>query len=161
MKKMVILIAFAVLFNSAQVRAEEDKATPQDVYDLVLKAYDVVKALGEESFPAFNNPKGEFVYKDTYILIQQCPSKMAAHPFAIDKLKDVDLDKTYSWNRKFCDLGEQPGGGWGDYMWAKPGETEPSRKITYAIRVEGTPYTVMAGIYSETANVEELNKTLH
>jgi signal transduction histidine kinase len=116
--------------------------------------------LGEESFPEFNDPKGEFVYKDTYVLIERCPGQMVAHPYALDKLKDVDLDKAVPFNRSLCEAGEKPGGAWAEYDWPKPGETEPSRKISYCLRVDGTPYTIFAGIYSDSAKVEDLNKTL-
>lgn len=85
---------------------------------------------------------------------------MIAHPYALEKLKGVDLDKTLAFNRSLCDAGEMSGGSWAEYEWPKPGETIPSRKISYSLRVDGTPYTVMAGIYSDTAKVEELNKTL-
>ena len=158
MKKSTLI--FCIVMLGFSTTYAEDKAAPEDVYNLVLKAYEVVRALGEESFPEFNNPQGEFVYKDTYVLIEQCPSQMVAHPYALDTLKDVDLNAAFDWNKKLCDAGEQPGGGWVEYPWPKPGETEPSRKISFSIRVEGTPYTVMAGIYSDTANVDELNATL-
>ena len=159
MKKLFLIVPL-VLALISPVQADDGKATPEDVYNLVVKAYEVVKTLGEESFSAFNDPKGEFVYKDTYVLIQRCPSEMVAHPFALDKLKGVDIDKTLPFNRSLCDAGEKPGGSWGEYAWPKPGETTPSRKISYCVRVEGTPYTLMAGIYSDTAKVEDLNKTL-
>lgn len=149
-----------VLFAFSSAHAGDEHATPQDVYDLVLKAHEVIAALGEEALPAFNDPNGEFVYKDTYVLVQKCPHVMAAHPFAMDKLKGVDLDKALSFNRSLCDAGETPSGAWVEYQWPKPGETEPSRKISYVIRVAGTPFTVMAGIYSDTAKVEDLNRTL-
>ena len=158
--KKVVLMVLLVLFSFSSVQADDSKATPQDVYDLVLKAYEVVKALGEESFPAFNDPKGEFVYKDTYAYVQRCPHEMAAHPFALEKLKGVDLDKSFEFNSRLCKAGEQPGGGWEEYNWPKPGETKLSRKVAYGIQVEGTPYTIFAGIYSDTAKIEELNKTL-
>lgn len=157
--KRLILIALLVLFSLSPVQADDSKATPQDVYDLVLKAYEVVGALGEEAFPAFNDPKGEFVYKDTYAYIERCPTEMVAHPFALDQLKGVDLTK-FSFNKPLCDGGNLPGGAWVEYHWPKPGQTEPSRKVAYAIKVEGTPYTVFAGIFSDTAKVEDLNKTL-
>jgi cytochrome c len=160
MKNVVLLVVVAVLFSFSHVHAEDSQATTEDVYNLVVTAYEVVKALGEESFPAFNDPKGEFVYKDTYAYVQRCPSEMMAHPFALDKLKGVDLAKSFEFNNRLCEAGEQPGGGWGEYYWPKPGETEPSRKVAYGIKVEGTPYTIFAGIYSDTAKVEELNKTL-
>ena len=78
----------------------------------------------------------------------------------MEKLKGTDLDKTLPFNRALCQAGEQSGGGWAEYMWPKPGATEPSRKVSYSLRVEGTPYTVMSGIYSDTEKVDELNKTL-
>jgi hypothetical protein len=159
MKKAVVIVALAILFSVANVYAEGGKATTEDVYNLVLKAYEVVQALGEEAFPAFLDPKGEFVTKDTYAMVQRCPSEMMAHPFAMDKLRGFDLRK-FSFNAALCNAGEQSGGGWVEYDWPKPGESEPSRKVSYVIRVEGTPYTVMAGIFSDSAKVEDLNKTL-
>jgi hypothetical protein len=160
MKKTALLLVFGVLVSFSHVQADDSKATPQDVYNLVLKAYEVVKALGDESFPAFNDPKGEFIYKDTYAYIERCPGEMAAHPYALEKLKGIDLDKTFEFNSRLCNAGEQVGGAWEEYNWPKPGETELSRKVAYAIKVEGTPYTIFAGIYSDTAKIEDLNKTL-
>jgi hypothetical protein len=160
MKKTVVVFALVMLFSVPTVHADGGKATSEDVYNLVLKAYEVVQALGEEAFPAFNDPKGEFVYKDTYVLIERCPSQMVAHPFALDKLKGLDLDKAIPFNRALCEAAEKPGGSWEEYPWPKPGETEPSRKISYCLRVDGTPYTLFAGIYSDTEKVEDLNKTL-
>ena len=160
MKKTALLAIFVVLFPLSYAQADESKATTEDVYNLVLKAYEVVSALGEESLPAFNDPKGEFVYKDTYAYVQRCPHEMVAHPFALDKLKGIDLDKSFDFNSRLCKAGNQPGGGWGEYNWPKPGETDPARKVAYGIKVEGTPYTIFAGIYSDTAKIEDLNKTL-
>ncbi|MGD9249428.1 MAG: cache domain-containing protein [Desulfobacteraceae bacterium] len=160
MKKTIVVFALVMLFSVPTVHADGGKATSEDVYNLVLKAYEVVQALGEEAFPAFNDPKGEFVYKDTYVLIERCPSQMVAHPYALDKLKGLDLDKAVPFNRSLCEAAEKPGGSWEEYNWPKPGETEPSRKISYCLRVDGTPYTLFAGIYSDTEKVEDLNKTL-
>ncbi len=157
--KNIFLMAMIILFSVSPVYADESKATPEDVYELVIKAYEVVKALGEDSFDAFNDPKGEFVYKDTYVFVQNCPSQMMAHPFAMDKLKGVDLNK-FPFNEELCAAGNTPGGKWVEYQWPKPGETEPSRKVSFTLKVEGTPYTVVAGIYNETDKIEDLNKTL-
>ena len=159
MKNLAYFVVLLVLFSFSTAIAEDNKATPRDVYDLVLKAYEVVKALGEESFPAFNDPKGEFVYKDTYVFVQECPTKMLAHPFALDKLKGVDLNK-FPFNATLCDAAKQPNGGWVEYDWPKPNETTPSRKLSFAINVEGTPYMVAAGIYNNIDKVEDLNKNL-
>ena len=159
MKKIAILAACLILVSFSGVQADDNNAAPEDVYKLVLTAYEVVKALGEESFPAFNDPKGEFVYKDTYVFVQRCPNEMMAHPFALDKLKGVDLNK-FPFNASICEATNQPSGGWIEYDWPKPGETTPSRKVSFAIKVEGTPYSVIAGIYNDTASIDDLNKTL-
>ena len=160
MKKIACAIFVLFLFVVPAVNSEETEASTQDVYELVLKAYEVVKSLGEESFTAFNDPKGEFVYKNTYAYVQECPGEMRAHPFALEKLKGVDLSKTYEFNDRLCAAASKEGGGWTEYSWPKPGESEPSRKVAYGIKVEGTPYFVFAGIYSDSANIEDLNKTL-
>jgi cytochrome c len=160
MKKAALLTIFIVFCSVCFAQAEDGKATPEDVYNLVLKAYDVVSTLGDEALPAFNDPRGEFIYKDTYAYIERCPHEMAAHPFAMEKLKGLDLDKAFAFNARLCKAGQQSGGGWEAYDWPKPGETKPSRKVAYGIKVEGTPYTIFAGIYSDTAKIENLNKTL-
>lgn len=158
--KKLFLIALLVLCSFSLVGADSsDKATTQDVYDLVLKAYDVVKNLGDKSLEAFNDPKGEFVFKDTYVYVMKCPSEMAAHPFAMDQLKGTDLNK-FPHNASICEAAKNPSGGWIEYMWPKPGEKEPSRKVSFAIKVEGTSYQVVAGIYNDTDKIEDLNKTL-
>ena len=154
----VLSVIFFVLVSSPAWA--EDKATPQDVYDLVIKAYDVVKNLGDEGLPAFNDPKGEFVYKDTYVFVLKCPEYCVAHPFALEQLKGKDLREIYPFHIKFCEGGENPNGTWVAYEWPKPGSDEPARKISFTIRVDGTPYTVLAGIYNDDADLDALNSKL-
>ena len=115
--------------------------------------------MGDEALPAFNDPKGEFVYKDTYVYVQKCPSEMAAHPFAMAQLKGVDLTK-FPHNAPICEAAQNPNGGWVEYLWPKPGEKEPSRKVGFSIAVDGTPYIVAAGIFDDAITVTELNETL-
>ncbi|MGA6994037.1 MAG: cache domain-containing protein, partial [Candidatus Deferrimicrobiaceae bacterium] len=49
--------------------------------------------------------------------------------------------------KEFVDLAKSKGGGWVDYMWPKPGEEKPSKKISYIYRVPGKELFVGAGIY--------------
>jgi cytochrome c len=41
------------------------------------------------------------------------------------------------------------GSGWVDYMWPKPGQSQPSHKWTYvkAVKIDGAPGYVGAGFY--------------
>ncbi len=159
MRKMLVVSVMGLLLISPSAWAE-DKAAPVDVYRLVVNAYEVVKILGDDALPAFNNSRGEFVFKDTYVYVLQCPAYMAAHPYAFDKLKGMDLREKYPFQNTLCDGGKSPYGQWVEYHWPKPGGKDPMRKIAFTIHVDGTPYTVCAGIYDEKTDISGLNKTL-
>ncbi|MFH1135348.1 MAG: cache domain-containing protein [Pseudomonadota bacterium] len=161
MKRIALFFCVVLLAASLPgVLSAQDKATPQDVYDMVLKAHDVIKNLGAEAFPAFNDPKGEFVFKDSYVFVQECPAFVVAHPFALEQLKGKDLRPIYPFQNTFCEGAKNPNGAWVEYMWPKPGEKDPSRKIAFIISVAGTPYQVAAGIYNDDVTVDELNKSI-
>ena len=156
---MVMMVCFSTIFGNP-VWAEDGKATAKDVYDLVIKAHSVISNLGEAGLVAFNDPKGEFVYKDTYVFVHQCPKYVVAHPFALDKLKGKDLSGIYPHQNTLCEGAKNPQGSWVEYQWPKPGETKPSRKVGFIIQVEGTPYQVVASIYSDDLSIDELNAEL-
>jgi signal transduction histidine kinase len=116
----------------------------------------------------FNQKQGPWVWKDTYIFIQDCNKKiMAAHPIKpemigqeISSVKDAKTGKSiYPDSEAYCKMvQDSPSGTWGEYWWPKPGEKEPSRKITYHLSAKGTPYIVNAGVYDDKATVKELSK---
>lgn len=156
MKKIVALAIIALFTVCAAGAWAAEKATPGEVYEKVLQAATVLQNLGDEALPAFNDPKGEFVWKDSYVYIIKCPATMIAHPFALDKLKGMDLRK-FHFQDDLCAAAADPKGKWVEYMWPKPGQKEPSRKITFIIQVPGTPYQAAAGIYNDDISLEELN----
>ena len=161
MKKIIVSLCLTIaVVLSVQTACAEDSATAEEVYNLVLKAYPVLQNLKEESFPAFNDPKGEFVVKNTYVVVIQCPNHTVTHPF-VEKARGMEMPpEKFPWFPVFCEAIKSPNGKWVDYQWPKPGEKEPSRKIAFVIGVEGTPYGLVAGIYSDTTSVDELNATL-
>ena len=118
---------------------------------------------------AFKDPKGEFVYKDTYVLVVDCANMvLVAHPnnkiIGLDLKKNMDKNpdpaKRKQHDRELCEVSQRPNGGWVEYYWEKLGSKEPSRKISFAIRAPGTDYVLVAGIYNETTSVDELNASL-
>jgi cytochrome c len=58
----------------------------------------------------------------------------------------------------FCAAARQPHGGWVEYNFPKPGETQAVRKVSYLLAAQGTPYVVGAGIYDDKAKVEDLDR---
>ncbi len=158
----------SVLIFAHGVRAE-DGATTEDVYELILKAASVMEQLGEEGLAAFNDPKGEFVYKDAYVFVINCSNTtMAAHP--VKKLVGIDLSNVPDKNPdpakikhhtlEICELQKAPNGGWLEYWWTKMGSDEVARKIGFVIGVPGTPYALASTIYDETTDIAKLNASL-
>jgi len=47
-----------------------------------------------------------------------------------------------------------------EYQWPKPGEDKPSIKLSFVIAVEGAAYQIVAGIYSDSESVEDLNAAI-
>ncbi len=161
MKKLILL---AVLFSAGTAaHAADQTATPQDAYDMVLKASYVLENMGEEGLEAFSHKEGDFWKGDLYITVWNCDEKrMVFHinPKLIemgDKAWDLQGKTGVYLGRELCAAAKNPNGGWVEYWWPKPGETEPSRKITFIVQVPGQPYQVTAGIYDETT-IEQLKK---
>ena len=144
----------------------QDHATAQEVVAKVKEAASTLSKTGD--LAQFNQKQGPWVWKDTYIFIQDCNKKiMAAHPIKpemigqeISSVKDAKTGKSiYPDSEAYCKMvQDSPSGTWGEYWWPKPGEKEPSRKITYHLSAKGTPYIVNAGIYDDKATVKELSK---
>lgn len=147
----------------------EEKATTDEVFQLILKAVPVVQELGDAGLEAFKDPKGEFVYKDTYVLVLDCQNMiLAAHPnpklIGIDLKnhldKNPDPSKRKNQDREICEVSKRPNGGWVEYYWEKLGEKDPQRKISFTVQVPGTNYALVSGIYDDSTSVEELNARL-
>lgn len=135
----------------------DDRMEKSFVVDLVKDAVGEVEKLGRTSFPGFHDPKERFMAKDAYV-------------FVIDQ-EGVDLVNPGFRNlegRNIMDLvdaeGKHPiremwrkvrdsGSGWVDYMWAKPGESTPTKKSAYVhkARLDGREVLVGSGVYLQDA----------
>jgi signal transduction histidine kinase len=141
--------------------ASEEAATAEEVAEKVKAAAVALAEAGEAGLADFQG-ESKWAWKDTYVFVYDCDAdKALAHPTLTDKpimqIKDKAGKELFV---ELCAAGQQATGGWVSYMWPKPGAEEPSQKISYALSVEGTTYQVSAGIYSDDANVEELNAAL-
>jgi len=163
-----ILLAFMAICQVIPCLASE-KASPEEVYELILKAMPVLEELGEEGLAAFDEPNGEFFYKDTYVLVIDCAKMvMAAHPnnklIGMDLKNSMDKNpdpaKRKNPNVECCEVSKNPNGGWTEYYWEKLGEDMPKRKIGFTIKVPGTDYILVAGIYDDVTSIDELNAQL-
>lgn len=158
--KTVIICLIGVLLTGSMVFAEEP-ATPEEVIVKVRAAAEFLSKTGEAGLVQFNDPKGIWVWKDSYVFVINCAKEeLTAHNN--NKLIGVKLVNFIDKNGRYlgydlCAESLNPKGGWTEYWWSKPGGTTPERKISYVIKVPGQPYEVTAGIYSSTMTFRQLN----
>ena len=147
------LVAVAAL--SAPCYASDDSATVAECVAKTKEAAEMILQDKDAALAEIANKNGRFVWKDSYVFAMDLTGKMLAHPMMPGLTKMDTLLSTPDKNlthpkllfSEFVTLAGTKGDGWVDYMWPKPGETEPSKKETYIYRVPGTSIFVGAGIY--------------
>ncbi|MBF0102582.1 MAG: cache domain-containing protein [Desulfobacterales bacterium] len=140
-------------------------ATPQEVIQKVNEAIEYISKNGDKVLPEFNDINGKWAWGGTYVFIMKCENTaLATHPVSpkligrdLSSLKDQNGNYFFS---QMCEVAKNPKGGWIEYLWPKPGEEKPSRKISFCKSIPGMPYQPGAGIYDNTISIEELNKLL-
>jgi hypothetical protein len=157
-------VPMALLIGVPSVTWGDDKATPQEVVAKLKEAASTLSKGGDVA--QFNQKQSPWVWKDTYVFVQDCDKNtVAAHPLRADlrgqplsAVKDAQGKGLYSDPAKHCAAARKPSGLWQEYMWAKPGEKEATRKVSYYLAAKGTPYVVGAGVYDDKASIAELSK---
>lgn len=147
---------------------DPNAATPEEVVTRVLEATRLLHDKGKAAYAEFNDPRGRWVWKDSYVFIYNCDkNEMVAHPLRPDlvgrPLMQIKDDHNKPIFKELCTAGNKPMGGWVEYVWPKPGQGQTFRKITYAHKADvALDYGVQvgAGVYNDDASVEELTRLL-
>jgi len=154
MKRMITgLAAFVFLFTlGAGLSAAEEKATKEECMAKAKEAAALIKEVGiDEAKVKLGDPNGSFVWKDSYVAIEDFDEVMITHPMVpkmVGKsMKGIKDANGKMFNAEFIQIASGPGEGWVTYMWPKPGSKEPSAKSSYIYRVPGTNFIAIAGIY--------------
>ncbi|MBL8539100.1 MAG: cache domain-containing protein [Betaproteobacteria bacterium] len=169
-KKSAISIAIliAVTAGGAGFAAGPDTATPEEAMTKVREAVKFLHDKGASGYAEFNNAEGKWVWKDSYVFVYDCRlDKMVAHPLRPDLvgksiLQIQDNNGKYIF-KELCKAGDQPHGGWVEYVWPKPGAGNLSRKVSYAHVADisfASGIQVSAGVYDDKVTLPELNKAL-
>lgn len=148
---IAFVIATFVLFSS-QAFAEE-RATTEECVQKTHEAAAMINAKGvEEAVKLIGDPQGPYVWKDSYVFLMDLKGKMLAHPMQPELTRHEHVllqtdaaDKAIFVH--FVNIAKDPGQGWVDYMWPKPGKKSPSKKVTYIYRVPTKDLLVGAGVY--------------
>ncbi|CAD6559957.1 hypothetical protein LMG28727_06990 [Paraburkholderia kirstenboschensis] len=122
---------------------------------LVNKAATLIDSKGKAAFSEFRVKGSEWFHDDTYLFVYDMESNVLLNPAfparegtKVTGQKDVD-------GKLFHDAmiwtAQTKGSGWVDYMFPKPGQTQPSRKWTYVkeAKIDEVPGLVGSGFYFE------------
>ena len=163
----VLALGF-VLACVGTARADQDRATPQEVIQRVQQAVQDLAKSAEAGLATFSGKNATSAWKDSYIFVLSCEGGTAvgiANPVRPEPMA-TPMAQILTFGPKsgeqiaadFCAAGRQPHGGWVEYNFPKPGETQATRKVSYLLAAQGTPYVVGAGLYDEKAKVEDLDR---
>lgn len=146
--KIVLFSLFLSCFHGAATSAE--KGTAEDAVAMVKKAKEFIKKNGQEkAFAEFNNPNGQFVQGDLYVMVYDMDGLNKAHggnPRLIGKnLLDIkDANGVYI-VKSFIDVATTKGKGWVDYKWFNKVSNAVESKSTYVEKYDNV--LVGVGIY--------------
>ena len=150
----MILVCFSFLFVFCLgVTMAQEKATKEECMAKAKEAAELIEKVGfEAAKDKLMDPKGPFVWKDSYVFVVDLKNSVmlahGAYPKMVGKcMKGIRDANGKQFNYEMEKLAESPGEGWISYVWPKPGEKEPSPKITYVYRVPGQTLFVGSGIY--------------
>lgn len=148
----VIAVLGIMLFLPSPLRADETATKEECVVKCYEAAATIISQGQEEAVRLIGDPKGPFVWKDSYVFLMDLNGKMLAHPMQPELTKyDHVLLLTDPTGKAlfvhFVNLARSGSSGWVDYMWPKPGKTTPAKKTTFIYRVPDHDLFVGAGVY--------------
>lgn len=134
------------------VDAPQSKEAKQ-IAALVDKAAALAESKGKAAFPEFKKKDSEWFKGETYIYVLDMKGTTLVHPAnpELETKSTLDLKDVNgkAFIREFIETAKK-GSGWVDYMWPKPGEKSPSKKISYVKSSKmpnGETVVVGAGIF--------------
>jgi hypothetical protein len=127
----------------------------REIEALVNKAAALIDADGRAAFSEFRTKGTEWFHGDTYLFAYDLKGNVLLNP-AFPAREGTNVRGQKDANGKlFHDAiirtAESKGSGWVDYMFPKPGQTQPSQKWAFveAVKIDGVPGLVAAGFYPE------------
>ena len=148
----VICLFFPGVFSADTPQSKEAK----QIVALVDKAAALTESKGKTAFPEFKKQGSEWLKGETYIFIADMNGTILMHPanpeLETKSILDMKDANGKAFMREFIETAKTKGSGWVDYMWPKPGEKSPSRKLSYVTRAkmpDGEMVVVGAGIYAK------------
>ena len=130
-------------------------AQAKQIEAMVNKAAALVNSNGKAAFAEFRNKGSEWWTGNIYLFVYDLKSNVLLNP-AFPQREGTNTTGQKDANGKlfhheFIKIVESQGSGWVDYMFPKPGQSQPSQKWSYvkAVTIDGTQGLIGAGFYPE------------
>ncbi|MBF0208025.1 MAG: cache domain-containing protein [Oligoflexia bacterium] len=156
-------LLFTLSFNSVIASVKDEVLVVISKVDEAVKLASTKK---DASIPEFQNDK-KWNWESSYIFVINCKTTITlAHPMVPSlvgkptaELKDKKGNLFF---KKFCEVAQNPKGGWVEYWWPNPQTKNVERKISVTKQAPGTDIFVGAGVYDDKSELklEELDKML-
>jgi cytochrome c len=157
-KQLLLCAALVTMLMVNPANAQQSPPTSQkakQIEALVNKAAALIESKGKASFPEFRKKGTEWFSGDTYLFVYDLKSNVlfnAAFPAREGTNTTGQKDANGKlFHHEFIQVAKSKGSGWVDYMFPKPGQTQPSQKWAYvkAVKVDGVPGLVGSGFHPE------------
>jgi cytochrome c len=125
----------------------------EDAKALAEKAVEMFKDNGPAAtIAAINDKNGPLRKGDLYVFAGTPDNRLIGHPdhsirgIPLNNFKDANGVPVF---HEFGKIAQHQGSGWVDYLWVKPGESRPSKKRSFIIRIPGENIYMGVGYYLE------------
>jgi cytochrome c len=147
--RLMVAAVFIALCSTPAWAADNQAREARSLVDSAIALF---RDQGKDhALKAINDKHGPLVSGEMYVFALTMDNVMVGHPheFTIRRInmnnfKDAVGTEVF---QKFKEVVETQGSGWVEYMWAKPGETNPSPKRSFVKKVPDTDLYVGAGYY--------------
>jgi hypothetical protein len=155
MRKLIFVMVLLQACLLPVMAMAEESATRAEIIEMCKKAEQLLLTNKEVGIAEIANPKGQFVWKDTYVFLMDFDGNMLAHPIIPQLTEKGPLFHVSDKNKKkpkmifvdFVNIARNNGEGWIWYQWTEANSREVRDKFTYIRRVGFTNMLVGAGIY--------------
>jgi hypothetical protein len=158
-KALVIGFIISTLLAAASPAISQD-APPlseqaKQTKALVEKAAALIDKNGRAAFNEFRKKDSEWFHGTTYLYAYDLKGNVLLNPaFPGREGTNVNGQKDAKgklFHNEIIKTAETKGSGWVDYMFPKPGQTEPSQKWAYVreVTIDGVPGLVASGFYPQ------------
>lgn len=156
LRRLSVSVALSAIALSARAQqSPPDSPQARNIVAFVKRAAELVDKRGKAAFDEFRKQGSEWFNGNTYLFAYDMKGNVLLNP-AFPKREGTNIaggkdENGKPFQEEILKTAESKGSGWVNYVFPKPGQTQPSQKWTYVKRVtiDGVPGLVGAGFYPE------------